>query len=251
MPLRVTTTGSGRSNGRPEPASELRSQNGNGFSAGLPDAHTQVIRGLEQIGHRKVYEKGAVLFLEGEAPRGLFLVDSGRAKVSICSADGRKLIMRVAGPQSLLGLYAALTGRPYEATAEMLERGRVSFVPRRDLLELIARQMWFGRSLVDVFSAQFSELVEHARLLMLSESALQKLARLILKWGRDFGELSSEGIRLQVLLTQEEIAQIIGASRETVTRLFSALKRKQIIGVSGNQLTIRNSDALASVAELT
>src|SRR4029450_2232311 len=106
----------------------------------------------------------------------------------------------------------------------LLETGRVIFVPRRVLLELIGRQPWFGRSLVEVFTHHFSELVEHARMTMLSESALERLARLIMKWRSDFGEHTNAGIRLEILLTQEEIAQIIGASRETVTRLFSSLK---------------------------
>jgi len=158
--------------------------------------------------------------------------------------------MRIAGRESILGLYAALTGRDYEATAEMLETGRVIFVPRRELLELIARQPWFGRSMVEVFSHHFSELIEHARMTMLSDSALERLARLIVKWGEEFGERTNGGIRLRILLTQEEIAQIIGASRETVTRLFSSLKRKDIIHVHGGGMLIRNSAALASLAQL-
>lgn len=221
-----------------------------GLPTGLSDADRyKAIPGLKEIGHPKVCRKGMVLFMEGAAARGLYLLASGRAKVSICSADGRKVIMRIAGPESILGLYAALTGRAYEATAEMLETGTVIFVSRQDLVKLIAGQGWFGSSLAEVFSYQFSELVDHARLLMLSESALERLARLILKWSRDFGEATGGGIRLQILLTQEEIAQIIGASRETVTRLFSALKRKQIIRKSGDVMIIRNSAALASMAQ--
>jgi CRP/FNR family transcriptional regulator len=102
-----------------------------------------------------------------------------------------------------------------------------------------------------MFSRQFSELVDHTRMLLLSESALEKLARLIMRWGRDFGEPSQDGIRVRILLTQEEIAQIIGASRETVTRLFSTLKRDQIIRVKRDSLWIRDSDALASLAQLS
>ena len=74
---------------------------------------------------------------------------------------------------------------------------------------------------------------------------------LILRWGRDFGERTNEGIRVQILLTQEEIAQIIGASRETVTRLFSTLKRDQIIRVKRDSMWIRDSDALASLAQMS
>ena len=226
-------------------------KNGNGFlKNGSDDARLRAIHCLEEAGFSKTCRKGETLFLEGSAARGLYLLASGRAKVSLCSADGRKVIMRIAGRDSILGLYAALTGRDYEATAEMLETGRVIFVPRRDLLELIARQPWFGRSMVEVFSHHFSELIEHARMTMLSDSALERLARLIVKWGEEFGERTNGGIRLRILLTQEEIAQIIGASRETVTRLFSSLKRKDIIHVHGGGMLIRNSAALASLAQL-
>ena len=71
-----------------------------------------------------------------------------------------------------------------------------------------------------------------------------------MQWSRDFGERTSEGIRVQILLTQEEIAQVIGASRETVTRLLSALKRDQVIRVQRDSLWIRDSAALASLAQL-
>jgi CRP/FNR family transcriptional regulator len=233
------------------PSAVNSSRNGNGFSNhGSDEARIRAIHCLEEAGFSKTCTKGETLFLEGAAARGLYLLASGRAKVSLCSADGRKVIMRIAGRESILGLYAALTGRDYEATAEMLETGRVIFVPRRDLLELIARHPWFGRSMVDVFSHHFSELVEHARMTMLSESAVERLARLIVKWGEEFGERTNGGIRLKVLLTQEEIAQIIGASRETVTRLFSSLKRKEIIHVNGGGMLIRNSAALAALAQL-
>jgi CRP/FNR family transcriptional regulator len=225
---------------------------GNAFERTLPaNSPLRAITGIERVSYSKLYPRSAVLFNEGHVARGVYVLCTGTAKISICSADGKKLIMRIAKPGDVLGLYAGLTGRPYEATAELLEPGRVSFVSRQNLVELIASQEAFGLGLVQLFSEQFSEFVDHARLLLLSESATEKLARLILKWSRDFGELTTGGIRVQILLTQEEIAQIIGSSRETVTRLFSALKRQQIIGVKGGAMVIRNSAALASLAQVS
>lgn len=216
-----------------------------------PNSPLLAIAGIERVSYRKLYPRSAVLFNEGDVARGVYVLCTGSAKISICSADGKKLIMRIAKPGDVLGLYAGLTGCPYKATAELLESSRVSFVSRQNLLETIASQEGFGLGLIRVFSEQFSEFVDHARLLQLSESATEKLARLILKWARDFGELTAGGIHLQILLTQEEIAQIIGASRETVTRLLSALKRQQIIRVNGGAMIIRNSAALASLAQLS
>ena len=227
-------------------------QGGMAFESALPiNSPLRAITGIEQVARIRNLGRSTVLFSEGHVANGVYVLCTGSAKVSICSSEGKKLIMRIARPGDVLGLYAGLTGRPFEATAEMLEPGRVSFVSRRDLLTLISKQEAFGLGLVQLFSEQFSEFVDHTRMLLLSESATEKLARLILKWSRDFGELTTGGIRLKILLTQEEIAQIIGASRETVTRLFSALRREQIIGLRGGSMIIRNSAALASLAQAT
>lgn len=208
----------------------------------------RAIPGIDRISRSRIYPRGAVVFHEGNVARGVYVLSSGQAKVSISSADGKKIIIRVATGGDVLGLYAGLTGRPFEATAEMLEGGRIDFISREDLLNLIGRHRSPGFDLLEVFSRQFSEFVDHTRMLLLSESALQKLAGLISRWGRDFGERTSEGIKVRIMLTQEEIAQIIGASRETVTRLFSTLKRDQIIQVKRDSMWIRDSEALASLA---
>jgi len=211
----------------------------------------RAIPGIDRVSRGRIYPRGAVVFHEGSVARGVYVLSSGQAKVSISSADGKKLIIRVAGGGDVLGLYAGLTGRPFEATAEMLEGGRVDFISRQDLLNLIGQQQTSGFDLVEVFSRQFSEFVDHTRMLLLSDSALEKLARLIVRWGHDFGERTTDGIKVRILLTQEEIAQIIGASRETVTRLLSALKRDQIIRVKRDSMWIRDSAALASLAQLS
>lgn len=210
----------------------------------------RALAGLDRVSRSRIYPRGAVVFREGSMAQGVYVLSSGRAKVSISSADGKKLILRIARGGDILGLYAGLTGRAFEATAEMLEGGRVDFIPRQDLLNVLCRQNGSSLDLLEVFSRQFSDLVEHTRIIALSESALEKLARLIVHWAKEFGEPGPEGIRVHILLTQEEIAQIIGASRETVTRLFSALKRDQIINVARDVIWIRDSRALASLAQL-
>jgi CRP/FNR family transcriptional regulator len=209
------------------------------------------VPGIDRVRRSRIYPRGAVVFREGNIAHGVYVLSSGRAKISISSADGRKLILRIARGGDILGLYAGLTGRLFEATAEMVEGGRVDFIARQDLLNLLGRQNGSNLGLLEVFSRQFSELVDHTRIIALSESALEKLARLIIRWSQDFGERTGDGIRLRILLTQEEIAQIIGASRETVTRLFSVLKRDEIISVKREVIWIRNSAALASLAQLS
>lgn len=221
----------------------------NGKALALPcTSPLHAIPGFERISQRKIYPKGSVLFVEGHAARGVYVVCAGRAKLSMTSAEGRKLILRIARPGDLLGTHAALTGESYEATAETLAPCRIDFISRKDLLGLLDRQKSFGLALAVAISKEFTEFVEHARVLLLSVSASEKLARLLLRLSDEFGERTTTGIRLQTLLTHEEIAQMIGASRETVTRSLNMLKRKRIIRANNADLLIRNRAALATLA---
>src|SRR5688572_16283962 len=206
------------------------------------------IAGIDRVSRIRIYPKGAVVFREGNAAQGVYVLSSGRAKISISSADGKKLILRIARGGDILGLYAGLTGRPFEATAEMVEGGRVDFISRQDLLNLIGRQNGSSLNLLEVFSRQYSELVDHTRIIALSESALGKLARLLVRWCDEGGKPTAYGIRLSLGLTHEELAQMICTSRETVTRLFADLKRNQVVSLSDNAIFIRNRRALELAA---
>src|SRR5881398_2735070 len=105
----------------------------------------RAIPGIDRVSRSRIYPRGAVVFHEGNIARGVYVLSSGRAKVSISSAEGKKLIIRIARAGDILGLYAGVTGRPYEATAEMVEGGRVDFISRADLLSL----MWENHTLHD------------------------------------------------------------------------------------------------------
>lgn len=207
------------------------------------------IPGFDQISRRKFYSKGSTLFVEGHAARGVYVLCAGRVKLSITSAEGKRLIVRIAGPGDLLGVHATLTGHSYEATAETFAPCRVDFVSRRDLLGLLDRQKSSGLGLAIAISKEFAEFVEHARVLLLSVSAVEKLAGLLLAWSDAFGQSTTVGTHLQTLLTHEELGQMIGASRETVTRALNVLKRKQVIRATNGDLWIRNRAALAELAK--
>lgn len=206
------------------------------------------IPGFDLISHSKNYPKGAVLFIEGTVARRVYVLCSGRVKLSLTSAEGKNLIVRIVRPGGLFGIHAALTGHPYEATAETLAPCRLDFVSRKDLLALLDRQKSFGLSLAIATSKELTEFIEQARVLLLSVSAGEKLARLLLRFGDEFGENTANGIHLQTMLTHEEIAQMVNASRETVTRSLNMLQRKHIVRAKNGDLLIRNRAALAALA---
>src|SRR6266849_9664082 len=100
----------------------------------LPPAAVQK---LASITSAAVYPKGATLFVEGQSPRGVFILCAGKVKLSTSSADGRTLILRISEAGEVLGLPATVTGKPYQATADVLEPTQANFIGRNDFLSFL------------------------------------------------------------------------------------------------------------------
>lgn len=217
--------------------------------AELPcDSPISEIRGLQNVKRSKYYPRHAVLFAEGQQSRGVYVLCEGRAKVSIASAEGKTVVLRVARPGEMLGINATLTGKPYSATVETLERCRIDFIPGEDLLNLLDRDKKACLDVAKALGRKLNGVVDHTRLLFLSRSASEKVARLLVRWCDEHGKSTDEGIRIDFGLTHEQVAQIICSSRETVTRVLSDLKRKQIVSCTDHAIFIRNREALDSAA---
>lgn len=214
------------------------------FFCNLP---VELLREFEDLKYATIFPKGAMLFVEGQAPRGVFMLCSGRVKLTTCSGEGKALITQIADPGELLGLSATISGKPYEVTAETLAPCQVNFIRREDFLRFLTQHGVVCLRAAEYLSQTYHATHEHVRSLGLSHSASEKMAKLLLEWCGRSGKLSDKGIQLKLTLTHEEIAQIIGASRETVTRLFGEFKGKQYIYVKGSTLIIRNKQALEAM----
>ena len=198
---------------------------------------TETLIDMESRKFTGVYPKGSLLFVEGEKPRGVFILCSGRAKMTTSSSEGKTLIAKIAEPGEILGVSAAILGTPYELSAETLEPSQVNFIRSEDFLALLERHADASRSTATFLSATIQAAQRQIRALGLTQTTTEKLARLLLDWC-DKGEKTSQGVRLKVLLTHEEIAQRIGTTRETVTRLISDFKRKKLISVKGSTFLV-------------
>jgi CRP/FNR family transcriptional regulator len=195
------------------------------------------------------YPGGALLFVEGQSPRGALVLCSGKVKLSTTSRDGKVLILKVADAGDVLGLSAAISGTPYEVTAETVGPCHVNFVEREALLRLMEKNGEMGVHAAQALSIEFQSMYRDIHELVLARSSAGKLARLLLSWstGRE-KEIASSEVRIRTIMTHEEMAQMIGASRETVTRLLSDLKKKEFIRLEGATLVIRNRIALEAMA---
>ncbi len=206
-----------------------------------------LLKRFSAASHQSTYPGGAVLFVEGQMPRGAFVLCSGRVKLSTTSREGKVLIVKMASAGDMLGLSAVISGTAYEVTAETSAPCHVNFVERDSLIQLIGESGELGLKAAEALSREFQSAYRDIHDLVLARSSAGKLARLLLSWTDGRGKAERE-IRIRSNLTHEEMAQMIGASRETVTRLLSDLKKKELIRLEGSTLVIRNKVALEALA---
>jgi len=209
-----------------------------GWFCGLPP---EALRSFSSATRPAIYPGGAVLFVEGQAARGAFVLCSGKVKLSTTSREGKVLIVKMAQPGEVLGLSAVITGECYEFSAE-------TSGPCQALLRLMERHGELGLNSAQTLSREFQSVFRDIHELVLARSSAGKLARLILSWTPVKECLNSPEPKIRSCMTHEEMAQMIGASRETVTRLLNELKKKELIRLEGSTLVIRNRTALEAMA---
>lgn len=198
------------------------------------------VQTLNEIKSTAVYPKSAVLFIEGQRPRGVFVLCTGKAKLSTSSSEGKTIITKLSEPGDVLGLNATISNHPYEVTAEMIEPGQANFIARDALLQFLRENGEVALRIAEQLSQNYYVAYEEIRTLGLATTPAEKLAKLLLSWQAS----NNNGDAIRLTLTHEEIAEMIGTTRETVSRLFSDFKKKQLLQVKGSSLTIRNRPAL-------
>ena len=207
------------------------------------------LKEFDAIKSTAVYPKGALLFMEKQDARGVFVLCQGEVKLSISSSEGKTLILRIARAGEILGLMATMAGTSYEVTAETIHPSQVAFVRKEDFATFIASHREVSQSIVKQMSSQYQGACEQLRTVGLAASAQEKLARLLLTWSAGIQQ-TKEGTRMKLPLTHEEIAEFIGTTRETVTRTLSDFKDRHLVAIQGSTLMIPNRAALANFAHI-
>jgi CRP/FNR family transcriptional regulator len=207
----------------------------------------KALKALDQASHRSTLPAGAILFVEGQMPRGMFVLCSGKVNLSTTSREGKVLILKTAEAGEALGLSAAISGQTYEMTAETATPCQLDFVERKKLMELLETHSEVGLHAAQCLSRDFQSAYRDIHDLVLARSSAGKLARLLLSCSPE-PLPDTEEVRLRSAMTHEEMAQRIGSSRETVTRLLSDLKKKELIRLDGTTLVIRDRMALEALA---
>jgi CRP/FNR family transcriptional regulator, cyclic AMP receptor protein len=195
------------------------------------------------IKHAAVFPEGAVIFVEGQTARGVFMLCQGQVKLTTNSHDGRTLILRIARAGEVLGLDAVVSGRPYEATVETMQPCQLSFVGRNDFLRFVKEHGDACLRAAQQISRDCRDAYDVVRSIGLSHTVSGRVAKFLLATAAD-GDVANGVVRARLALTHEEIAQLMGTSRETITRTLTEFRKKEIVELKGSTLIIHNKPAL-------
>ncbi len=204
------------------------------LSRSLPNAACQELDDIKRI---QYYPNRTVLFRQGEIPLGVFILRRGAVKLSITSSKGRAVILRIAGPGEMLGLSSVLTGEPCIATAEALEDSEVAYVDRDQFLLVLMSNPEAALSVALHACSNYKNACRQISLLALCRSASERLAQFLLNWSTT--KVFRDAQPGWLGLTHEEISQVAGTTRETVTRTLMDLQERLGLLFAASRLAIQ------------
>lgn len=220
------------------------------FHKTLPFAQlkNEALTRFEAIAPEVSRSRGETLFVEGETPRYVFLICSGRVKLSVSSREGRTAILRVAGPGEILGISAAMSGSTHETTAEAVELCRVKAIRVNDFLQFLQKYPEASVEATTCLLRDYRVVLNNICRLALPHTVAGRLASLLLEWLDAPRATATDDRRFIVALTQEEIASMTNTSRETVSRVLHQFQQDKLIRIKGASVTILQPQALELLA---
>jgi CRP-like cAMP-binding protein len=207
---------------------------------------------LSEVDHNKVmnnYKKGQTIFFQGNPPFGLYCINSGKIKVSKLGNDGKESIIRIAGPGDVLGHRSLFSQENYTATATVIEDAAICFLDKKFIYKAVEKEPTIALNLIQKLSKEMGS--AEARSAALSQKNVrERLAELFLMLKKTYGVQEENRWRLDIKLTREEMASMVGTANETVIRFISEFKEEGLIEQEGKTIYVIDEDRLLEFANL-
>jgi CRP/FNR family transcriptional regulator, polysaccharide utilization system transcription regulator len=206
---------------------------------------------LEEIDAAKVltsYKKGQVVFHEGAYPFGIYCVNSGKIKLSHSGDDGREQIVRLAKPGDIIGYKALLSAEKYTASAIALDDSSVCFIPKDLFMSVLQKDPSLSFEMMKILAEELRK--AETKITHLAQKPVrERLAETILFIKETYG-LEPDGATLNVRLSREEIANLVGTATESAIRLLSEFKKDGLIELQGKKIKLLDVAELMRTANL-
>lgn len=201
---------------------------------------------LEKIGNIsfiRTYTKGRIIFMEGEPGEAFFFIKSGLIKISKLSGDGREHILHILNEGHVFAEVTLFNKTVYPATAEVLEDAEVGAIRNSELERVIGENPALSLQLIRYLNKRLIEAQIKVRNLALYDT-YARTAQALIKLAEDYGKKTAKGIELDLGISRQELASIVGTTRETVIRALAAFKKEHSIDVDKNNIIILDIDKI-------
>jgi len=199
----------------------------------------------EKVEVREVRRR-EVVYLPGDPGEALFVVNGGRIKISKVTRDGKALTLSYCGPSEIFGETCLVDGGPREEMAEAMENSMVTEIQRVDFENLLASYATLGLRMTQLLASRRRDLENKIETLVFRD-VTSKLAELLLELADKYGVEDSRGTLVAIKITHQELANLIGSTRETVSLTLSQFKRKKLISTEGRKVIISDSESLRAL----
>ena len=193
------------------------------------------------------FKKGETIFKEGSYASGVYCINAGKIKISMLGDEGKEQIVRLAKPGDIIGYKALLSGDRYSATATTLEDCNVCFIPRDIFMKILQKDAAMSFEMMKILSNELRNAEEKITHLA-QKPVRERVAETILFLKETYG-IDAES-NINIALTREEIANLVGTATETTIRLLSEFNKEKIIELSGKKIKIVNLPKLIKTANI-
>lgn len=201
------------------------------------DFSDQELQQVAKLVKERFFRKNTIIFNEGDPGLAFYLIKSGKIKVYKLASDGRELILGVFGENGLFGDVPVFDGGPYPATAETLTDVTAWSINREGFVNLLLAHPEIALKIIRVLGKRLRQAHGFVAELAL-KNVPQRLASLLLKLASEYGEETEAGTVIDLPLTRQELAELIGVSRETVIRELSKFSRAGTLRLDGKKIIL-------------
>lgn len=198
---------------------------------------------LSQVIIERQYRKNQIIFGEGDPGEALFLLRTGKVKLTKATADGREQILAFRSPGEIFAEVVLFDCGPYPATAEVVEDAKIGVIRNQDLERIVLAHVDIAISLIKIMSKRLRNAQSALKDIALKD-VYGRLASTLLKLAGDHGLESACGTKICLNLTHQDLANMIGTSRESVNRVISEWRREGVVEALRGEITLLKIEKL-------
>ena len=199
---------------------------------------------LELHSRSRQFRRGAPIYLPADEADGVMLVASGRVKICSYTDEGKQAILAFISPGEIFGELSLMETGARDEYAEAVEKSQIILIPAEVLSEIVQRHAELSLGITKLFGLRRRR-IERRLKYLLFRSNRERLVSLLLELSEQYGELTSEGVQLKIKLSHQDLANIIGSTRETVTVLLGELQSEGRVALGRRKIVLTNAADLA------